>query len=82
VDEFSVPGERIADKNFLANYGLIAGFIGSKIVQRQRQGFWLDITLGLGGLLDKLGKTGLANAASSWIASGPNQRRNGRRALW
>jgi len=25
-------------------------FIGSKIVQRQRQGFWLDITLGLGGL--------------------------------
>ena len=26
--------------------GLIAGFIGSKIVNRQGQGFWLDIALG------------------------------------
>jgi uncharacterized membrane protein YeaQ/YmgE (transglycosylase-associated protein family) len=25
--------------------GLIAGFIGSKIVDRQGQGFWLDIAL-------------------------------------
>ena len=28
--------------------GLIAGFIGSKIVIRQGQGFWLDIGLGIG----------------------------------
>ena len=28
---------------------------------------------GLGGLLDKLQKGGLGNAANSWIASGPNQ---------
>ena len=27
--------------------GLIAGFIGSKIVDRQGQGFWLDIALGI-----------------------------------
>ena len=27
--------------------GLIAGFIGSKIVNRQGQGFWLDIALGI-----------------------------------
>ena len=26
--------------------GLIAGIIGSKIVNRQGQGFWLDIALG------------------------------------
>jgi uncharacterized membrane protein YeaQ/YmgE (transglycosylase-associated protein family) len=29
--------------------GLIAGFIGSKIVNRQGQGFWLDILLGIIG---------------------------------
>jgi uncharacterized membrane protein YeaQ/YmgE (transglycosylase-associated protein family) len=29
--------------------GLIAGFIGSKIVDRQWQGFWLDIALGIVG---------------------------------
>ena len=29
--------------------GLIAGFIGSKIVDRQGQGFWLDIVLGIVG---------------------------------
>jgi uncharacterized membrane protein YeaQ/YmgE (transglycosylase-associated protein family) len=31
--------------------GLIAGFIGSKIVDRQGQGFWLDIVLGIVGAL-------------------------------
>ena len=31
--------------------GLIAGFIGSKIVNRQGQGFWLDIVLGIIGAL-------------------------------
>jgi uncharacterized membrane protein YeaQ/YmgE (transglycosylase-associated protein family) len=31
--------------------GLIAGFIGSKIVDRQGHGFWLDIALGIVGAL-------------------------------
>jgi uncharacterized membrane protein YeaQ/YmgE (transglycosylase-associated protein family) len=31
--------------------GLIAGFIGSQIVNRQGQGFWLDIALGIIGAL-------------------------------
>ena len=31
--------------------GLIAGFIGSKIVNRSGQGFWLDIALGIVGAL-------------------------------
>ena len=31
--------------------GLIAGFIGSKIVDRQGQGFWLNIALGIAGAL-------------------------------
>jgi uncharacterized membrane protein YeaQ/YmgE (transglycosylase-associated protein family) len=31
--------------------GLIAGFIGSKIVNRQGEGFWLDIALGIVGAL-------------------------------
>jgi uncharacterized membrane protein YeaQ/YmgE (transglycosylase-associated protein family) len=31
--------------------GLIAGFIGSKIVDRRGQGFWLDIALGIVGAL-------------------------------
>jgi uncharacterized membrane protein YeaQ/YmgE (transglycosylase-associated protein family) len=31
--------------------GLIAGFIGSKIVDREGQGFWLDIALGIVGAL-------------------------------
>ena len=44
--------------------GLIAGFIGSKIVNRSGQGFWLDIALGIvGGFLfsffGKEGVTGL-----------------------
>jgi uncharacterized membrane protein YeaQ/YmgE (transglycosylase-associated protein family) len=48
--------------------GLIAGFIGSKIVNREGQGFWLDIALGIFGaiiggylfsLLGKEGVTGL-----------------------
>jgi uncharacterized membrane protein YeaQ/YmgE (transglycosylase-associated protein family) len=45
--------------------GLIAGFIGSKIVDRQGQGFWLDIVLGIIGALvggfvfDLFGATGI-----------------------
>ena len=31
--------------------GLIAGFIGSKIVDRRGQGFWLDMALGIVGAL-------------------------------
>jgi uncharacterized membrane protein YeaQ/YmgE (transglycosylase-associated protein family) len=31
--------------------GLIAGFIGSKIVDRRGQGFWLNIALGIVGAL-------------------------------
>jgi uncharacterized membrane protein YeaQ/YmgE (transglycosylase-associated protein family) len=31
--------------------GLIAGFLGSKMVDRQGQGFWLDIALGIVGAL-------------------------------
>jgi uncharacterized membrane protein YeaQ/YmgE (transglycosylase-associated protein family) len=31
--------------------GLIAAFIGGKIVNRQGQGFWLDIALGIVGAL-------------------------------
>ena len=29
--------------------GLIAGFVGAKIVNREGQGFWLDIALGIVG---------------------------------
>ena len=45
--------------------GLIAGFIGSRIVDRQGQGFWLDIALGIigalvgGFLFDLFGATGV-----------------------
>jgi len=31
--------------------GLIAGFIGSKIVDKQGQGFWINIALGIVGAL-------------------------------
>ena len=31
--------------------GLIAGFIGSKLVNHQGQGFWLDLALGVVGAL-------------------------------
>lgn len=31
--------------------GLIAGFIGGRIVNRQGQGFWLDIAIGIIGAL-------------------------------
>jgi uncharacterized membrane protein YeaQ/YmgE (transglycosylase-associated protein family) len=31
--------------------GLIAGYIGSKIVDKQGQGFWLNIALGIVGAL-------------------------------
>ncbi len=31
--------------------GLVAGFIGSKIVDRRGQGFWLDIGLGIVGAI-------------------------------
>jgi uncharacterized membrane protein YeaQ/YmgE (transglycosylase-associated protein family) len=56
--------------------GLFAGFIGSKIVNRQGQGFWLDIALGIigaivGGFLfsffGKEGVTGL-NLYSMFVA--------------
>jgi uncharacterized membrane protein YeaQ/YmgE (transglycosylase-associated protein family) len=45
--------------------GLIAGFIGSRIVNRQGQGFWLDIALGIigalvgGFLFDMFGASGV-----------------------
>jgi uncharacterized membrane protein YeaQ/YmgE (transglycosylase-associated protein family) len=45
--------------------GLIAGFIGSKIVDKQGQGFWLNIALGIVGALvggfifDLVGSTGV-----------------------
>ena len=45
--------------------GLIAGFIGSKIVDKQGQGFWLNIALGIVGalvggfLFDFFGSTGV-----------------------
>jgi uncharacterized membrane protein YeaQ/YmgE (transglycosylase-associated protein family) len=45
--------------------GLIAGFIGSKIVDRRGQGFWLDIALGIigavvgGFLFDLFGASGV-----------------------
>jgi uncharacterized membrane protein YeaQ/YmgE (transglycosylase-associated protein family) len=45
--------------------GLIAGFIGSKIVNKQGQGFWLNIALGIVGavvggfLFDLVGATGV-----------------------
>jgi uncharacterized membrane protein YeaQ/YmgE (transglycosylase-associated protein family) len=45
--------------------GLIAGFIGSKIVDKQGQGFWLNIALGIIGALvggfifDIVGSTGV-----------------------
>jgi hypothetical protein len=44
----SVWDTGIANKSSLAHCGLLAGPI--EIVHRQPQGFWLDITLGLGGL--------------------------------
>ena len=31
--------------------GLVAGFIGSKIVNSEGQGFWLDIVLGIVGAI-------------------------------
>jgi uncharacterized membrane protein YeaQ/YmgE (transglycosylase-associated protein family) len=31
--------------------GLIAGFVGSKIVNKSGQGFWLDIALGIVGAI-------------------------------
>ena len=45
--------------------GLIAGFIGSKIVDKQGQGLWLNIALGIigalvgGFLFDLVGATGV-----------------------
>ncbi len=45
--------------------GLIAGFIGSKIVDREGQGFWLNIAFGIAGavvggfLFDLFGATGV-----------------------
>ena len=45
--------------------GLIAGFIGGKIVNKQGQGFWLNIAVGIVGalvggfLFDQLGVSGV-----------------------
>jgi uncharacterized membrane protein YeaQ/YmgE (transglycosylase-associated protein family) len=45
--------------------GLIAGFIGSKIVDKQDQGFWLNLVLGIVGavvggfLFDLFGAVGV-----------------------
>jgi uncharacterized membrane protein YeaQ/YmgE (transglycosylase-associated protein family) len=45
--------------------GLIAGFIGSKIVDREGQGFWLNVAFGIAGavvggfLFDLFGATGV-----------------------
>src|SRR6478672_11894585 len=45
--------------------GLIAGFIGGKIIDRRGRGFWLDIALGIVGalvggfLFDLFGATGV-----------------------
>jgi uncharacterized membrane protein YeaQ/YmgE (transglycosylase-associated protein family) len=45
--------------------GLIAGFIGSKIVDKQGQGFWVNIALGIVGalvggfLFDLVGSSGV-----------------------
>ena len=45
--------------------GLIAGFIGSKIVESEGQGFWLNIALGIVGalvggfLFDLIGASGV-----------------------
>ena len=45
--------------------GLIAGFIGSRLVDRRGQGFWLDIALGIigaivgGFLFEFFGGTGI-----------------------
>ena len=45
--------------------GLIAGFVGAKLVNREGQGFWLDIALGIVGalvggfLFDAFGATGV-----------------------
>lgn len=52
--------------------GLIAGFIGAKIVNRTGQGFWLDIALGIigavvgGFLFDLFGATGVTGL-NIWI---------------
>jgi uncharacterized membrane protein YeaQ/YmgE (transglycosylase-associated protein family) len=51
--------------------GLIAGFIGSKIVNRQGQGFWLDIALGIigalvGGFLFSLFGSGGVTGLNIW----------------
>lgn len=56
--------------------GLIAGFIGSKIVEKQGQGLWLNIVLGIFGalvggfLFDLIGATGVTglNIWSMFVA--------------
>ena len=56
--------------------GLIAGFIGSKIVTRVGQGFWLDVALGIVGavvggfLFEAFGGTGVTgfNPYSMFVA--------------
>ena len=56
--------------------GLIAGFIGSKIVTSQGQGFWINIALGIVGalvggfLFESLGSQGITgfNLSSMIVA--------------
>jgi len=56
--------------------GLIAGFIGSRIVDKQGQGFWLNIALGIigalvgGFLFDLVGARGITgfNIWSMFVA--------------
>jgi uncharacterized membrane protein YeaQ/YmgE (transglycosylase-associated protein family) len=66
--------------------GLIAGFIGSKIVDRRGQGFWLDTALGIVGalvggfLFDLFGASGVSglNIYSMIVAillNGPNSQK-------
>ena len=59
--------------------GLIAGFIGSKIVNRTGQGFWLDIVLGIVGalvggfLFDLFGASGITGLNISDISLSGSQ---------
>jgi uncharacterized protein YidB (DUF937 family) len=74
----SVPGGNIAKPLMLALVGLLAsgalfrsgGATPTQTASDEGAGGLLG---GLGGLLDKLQKGGLGNAANSWVGSGQNQ---------
>ena len=78
----AVPGGSIAKPLMLALLGLLAsgalfrsgggGSADTPAQQKSDQGAG-GLLGGLGGLLDKLQKGGLGNAANSWIGSGQNQ---------